>query len=96
MQRQDSSLRHDGKWRAFRQRLMRQLRRMVGLADRRLPFGLRTAAGCLLLTGGAFGFLPVVGFWMVPLGLLLIALDIPPLRRRVRRWLHLPGSDAAV
>jgi len=25
---------------------------------------------------------------MIPLGLALIALDVPPLRRRLRAWLH--------
>lgn len=32
------------------------------------------------LLGGTLGFLPVLGFWMVPLGLLLLAEDIPLLR----------------
>jgi hypothetical protein len=35
-----------------------------------------------LVVGGALGFLPVVGFWMLPLGLLVLAQDVP----RVRRW----------
>jgi hypothetical protein len=39
------------------------------------------------MAGGVVGFLPVLGFWMLPLGVVLIALDIPPFRRRVLRWL---------
>ena len=58
---------------------------------------LRLPLGVLLILGGFVGFLPVLGFWMVPLGLLLLALDIPLLRpsvaaaivrgrRFLRRW----------
>ena len=42
----------------------------------------------LLIVGGVLGFLPVLGFWMVPLGLLLIAVDWPFLRRPLARLLH--------
>jgi len=34
-----------------------------------------------LMLGGVFGFLPVVGFWMFPLGIAIAALDIKPLYR---------------
>jgi len=56
-------------------------------SDRHLPPGVRSGLGVLCIAGGLIGFLPVVGFWMLPLGVVLIALDIPPLRRRVLRWL---------
>jgi hypothetical protein len=36
-----------------------------------------------LILGGVFSFLPVLGIWMLPLGLLVLAVDIPPLRRPV-------------
>lgn len=42
----------------------------------------------LLIVGGTLGFLPVLGFWMVPLGLLLIAVDWPVLRPPLARLLH--------
>ena len=62
----------------------------------RLPLAL------LLIFGGVLSFLPVLGFWMLPLGLLLLAIDVPFLqgpvsvlmirwRRRIavwRRWLR--------
>ncbi|MBI3513058.1 MAG: hypothetical protein HY060_03195 [Proteobacteria bacterium] len=48
---------------------------------------LRRIAGVLLLIGGVLGFLPILGFWMFPLGAVLLALDVPWLRRPVRRWL---------
>lgn len=43
----------------------------------RLPIGL------LLIVGGVFGFLPILGFEFIPIGLLLIAQDIPFLREPV-------------
>ena len=46
---------------------------------------LRKAIGVLLVTGGLLGFLPVLGFWMVPLGLALLAVDYPVVRRVWRR-----------
>lgn len=68
--------------------LLRRLRRALAWARLKLPFGLRAVFGLALVVGGVFGFLPVLGFWMVPLGLALVALDVPPLRRRLRSWLH--------
>lgn len=41
----------------------------------------RIIAGVLLVLFGLVGFLPVLGFWMVPLGLLLLAQDVTFLRR---------------
>ena len=51
----------------------------------------RLPAGLLLCLGGAFGALPVLGFWMLPAGVVLLAEDIPPLRRatdRILAWLE--------
>ena len=45
----------------------------------------RRSAGVALVAGGVLGFLPVLGFWMLPLGLVLLSDDIPWLRRRRRR-----------
>jgi hypothetical protein len=45
----------------------------------------------LLILGGLVGFLPILGFWMVPLGLILIAQDFPflcgPLARMLK-WIN--------
>jgi hypothetical protein len=65
-----------------------RLRRALAWARLKLPFGLRTVFGLVFVVAGVFGFLPVLGFWMVPVGLALVALDIPPLRRRLQSWLH--------
>ena len=53
----------------------------------KLPVGFRSLAGLLLMLGGVFGFLPILGFWMFPLGLALIALDIPWTRSRMQAWI---------
>lgn len=53
----------------------------------RVPRGMRTVIGALLMLGGVFGFLPILGFWMFPLGLAFVALDFPPAQRRLERWL---------
>lgn len=70
------------------ERFNRLLRQAVIIGQRRIPPGLRTVTGLLFVLGGTFGFLPILGFWMIPVGLFLIALDFPPLRRRVMEWLR--------
>ena len=37
---------------------------------------IRIPLGILLVIGGIFSFLPVLGIWMLPLGLLLLAIDL--------------------
>jgi len=48
---------------------------------------LRIPLGLLLILGGFLGFLPVLGFWMLPLGVLLLSLDIPLLKKPTVRAL---------
>ncbi len=45
----------------------------------------RIIIGLALIAGGVLGFLPVLGFWMVPLGLLVLSVDLPIVRRMRRR-----------
>ncbi|MGI9316320.1 MAG: PGPGW domain-containing protein [bacterium] len=40
-----------------------------------MSFVLRILIGVLLLIGGLLGALPVLGFWMIPLGLLVLSID---------------------
>jgi len=47
----------------------------------------RKTAGILLVIGGLLGFLPVLGYWMLPLGLALLAVDWPWARRLYRRMI---------
>lgn len=44
--------------------------------------GWRWPLGFLLVLLGFLGFLPILGFWMIPLGLAVAAMDIRPLWRR--------------
>ena len=51
----------------------------------------RIPLGLLLVVAGFFGFLPVLGFEFIPLGLLLLAIDVPFLRKPVGKavlWLE--------
>ena len=47
----------------------------------------RIPAGIALTAGGIVGFLPILGFWMIPLGLIVMAKDIPPLQPVLVRFL---------
>jgi hypothetical protein len=62
-------------------RLARQIRNLRHPDARwiRLPVGL------LMILGGVFSILPVLGIWMLPVGVLLIAYDVRLLRRPVGR-----------
>jgi hypothetical protein len=46
---------------------------------------MRLCLGGALVLCGFIGFLPILGFWMVPLGLLVLSIDIPIVRRWTRR-----------
>ncbi|HEY0185020.1 MAG TPA: DUF2892 domain-containing protein [Rhodopila sp.] len=67
---------------------------------------LRIPAGSLLIVGGVFSILPILGLWMLPLGVVLLAEDIPPLRSRTNRilewiehrrphWMGLPRQSSS-
>lgn len=47
--------------------------------------GLRITAGMLLIILGLLGFLPVLGFWMIPFGLVLLSVDFHWARRARRK-----------
>jgi hypothetical protein len=73
-----------------------ELNRYFEMIDRRVPmrvsqfirwlrkpssFAARLLVALLLIVGGFLSFLPVLGLWMLPLGLLFIAQDIPILQK---------------
>ncbi len=45
----------------------------------------RLVAGLLLVVGGMLAILPILNVWMIPLGLLLLAIDLPLLQGPVTR-----------
>ncbi len=88
-----------------------RLRRQFEALERFLPVGkglvralrqrryrlVRVPLALILIPAGLLGFLPVLGFWMLPVGLLLLAVDVPLMRpaisgtlirsrRRVELW----------
>lgn len=93
-----------------RVRQKRRLMRQFSLMERRIPAlrrplqmllweagtFVRLPLAFLLMAGGLVSFLPFLGIWMMPLGILLLAVDVPPLRPGVstlsirgRRWTSL-------
>jgi hypothetical protein len=56
----------------------------IGRYSIRLPTSrpLRVALGAALVVCGIVGFLPVLGFWMIPLGAFVLSIDVPI----VGRW----------
>lgn len=49
----------------------------------------RIALGVALIIGGLLGFLPILGFWMIPLGVIVLSIDLVwarRLRRRTAVW----------
>ncbi len=61
-----------------------RLKRALVYIRAHVPPGLRLVLGVILMVGGVFGFLPILGFWMIPLGLAVAALDVMPIWRRFR------------
>jgi len=47
---------------------------------------IRLTLGVLLVIGGIFGFLPILGFWMIPLGIVVLSVDLHGVRRWRRRF----------
>lgn len=48
---------------------------------------MRVLAAAVLIAGGLLGVLPMLSFWMLPLGAVLLAEDVPMLKRPTMRVL---------
>ena len=48
----------------------------------------RIPVAILLIAGGLVGFLPILGFWMIPLGALILAQDVTFLQGPLLRFLN--------
>ena len=66
-------------------RVGRAYRRVLVWSQRNLPPGLGLVVGLVLIIGGLFGILPVLGFWMIPLGI-AVAADVAVVWRWLRKW----------
>lgn len=62
------------------ERLIPPLRGPMSTLRRDSWFPVRFPVALLMISGGIFSFLPILGLWMLPLGLLLLAVDLPVLR----------------
>ena len=54
--------------------------RFIGWLRKPSSILVRIPLALLLIVGGIFSFLPVLGLWMLPLGLVLFAQDVPILQ----------------
>ena len=94
-----------GDWRlaALIDRLPQRVRGAVSYLLQPKSRWVRIPAGVLLLGGGLLAFLPVLGVWMLPVGLALLAEDVPAFRsarskvldwieRRRPQWLSAPSQ----
>jgi hypothetical protein len=72
----------------LRRRISAYTYRLLVWGQDHVPVGVRSLVGLLFLVGGVFGFLPILGFWMIPLGLAFIALDVPFTRQRILDWMQ--------
>lgn len=81
------------------ERMVPLLRGPMSRLRRTSWFPIRFPLAIVLTVGGLFWFLPVLGLWMLPAGLLLLAVDLPTLRgpisafairgrRAAQRWLR--------
>ena len=71
----------------FEGKLPPRLARFVGWLRKPSSRLVRFPLAFLLVVGGIFSFLPVLGLWMLPLGLLLFAQDLPFLQKPMAQML---------
>ena len=72
-------------------KLPERAQRMVRWLREPARFPVRLVAAILLILGGIFSILPVLGLWMLPLGLALLAQDVPGLKvpmEKSARWIE--------
>jgi hypothetical protein len=86
--------------RKFEKRMPRKLAGFLHWLRQPQRFWVRIPFAIFFILFGLVGFLPLVGFWMIPVGLLLLAEDVPALAHPVarvlawidRKWPHKPAQ----
>lgn len=76
---------------ALSEKLPDRARRAVDWLREPSRFWIRLGAAILFILGGIFSILPVLGLWMLPLGLALLSQDVPALKvplEHAARWLE--------
>jgi hypothetical protein len=95
--------RHDRRVEILIDRLPNRIQPALRWLRRPASWWVRVPVGVLLVVGGILSILPFLGLWMLPLGLMLLAVDFPPLRRMLdlvldwierRRPLWFAGGEA--
>jgi hypothetical protein len=71
----------DGYFEAVYRRVPAGISRFIRWLREPSSFAVRFFVALLLIAGGILSFLPILGIWMLPLGLLLIAQDVPALQK---------------
>ena len=69
----------------YSEKLPERGRRIVEWLREPSRIWIRVGAALLLILGGIFSILPVLGLWMLPLGLALLAQDVPGLKAPMER-----------
>lgn len=72
----------------FESKLPQRSAGLVGWLRRPSSKYVRLPLGLALVGGGILAFLPVLGLWMLPLGLILIAQDVPALEKPTAKTLN--------
>ncbi|GJD54204.1 hypothetical protein [Methylobacterium dankookense] len=73
------------------EKLPETLRRALDWLREPSRLWLRVGAAILFILGGIFSILPVLGLWMLPVGLALLAQDVPGLKvplEKSARWIE--------
>ena len=71
----------------FESKLPARAARFVAWLRKPSSIWVRIPVAILLVVGGFFSFLPVLGLWMLPLGLVLFAQDVPVLQKPMAKSL---------
>ena len=71
----------------FEAKLPSGLAKFVGWLRKPSSVYARFPLALFLIVGGIFSFLPVLGIWMLPLGLVLFAQDVPFLQKPIAKAL---------